>query len=312
MGRQLRRVPLDFSHPIGVKWPGFLNPWYAYRKDCSACGGTGYSPMARLFQDQWYGYVAFDAEEYGAVPLTIDSYTLRESVIQKLKWSQKLADDDGKPDYWTDGGRISFDVAVDREIDRMFGIWSGMWMHQLNQDDVDALVEAGRLHDFTSTWTREDGWKLKDPPYRPTAEEVNAWGMFGMGHDSINSWVCIKARCEREGHPTGCTVCDGSGDHWTPSDAEHNADDWQEEEPPTGNGYQLWETVSEGSPVTPVFAVPERLAEWLVQNDDSVTKDTTFDQWMRFICGDGWAPSNVMVNGRMLSGVKAIGTVKTE
>lgn len=33
-------------------------------------------------------------------------------------------------------------------------------------------------------------------------------------------------------------------------------------DPPVGNGYQLWETTSEGSPISPVFATPEELAEW--------------------------------------------------
>ncbi len=37
---------------------------------------------------------------------------------------------------------------------------------------------------------------------------------------------------------------------------------WQPTEPPTGEGYQLWETVSEGSPISPVFASTEALAAW--------------------------------------------------
>jgi hypothetical protein len=35
-------------------------------------------------------------------------------------------------------------------------------------------------------------------------------------------------------------------------------------DPPTGKGYQMWETVTEGSPVTPVFTNAEDLAHWLV------------------------------------------------
>lgn len=66
-----------------------------------------------------------------------------------------------------------------------------------------------------------------------------------------------------------------------------------EVQPPTGDGYQLWETVSEGSPISPVFATPEELARWLVEpgNDTSITKDTGYEQWLVFIQGDGWAPS---------------------
>lgn len=39
-------------------------------------------------------------------------------------------------------------------------------------------------------------------------------------------------------------------------------------EPPTGDGYQLWETTSEGSPISPIFTTIEELAEWC---EDGVT-----------------------------------------
>lgn len=32
--------------------------------------------------------------------------------------------------------------------------------------------------------------------------------------------------------------------------------------PPVGEGYQLWETTSEGSPISPVFATIDELCEW--------------------------------------------------
>jgi len=36
--------------------------------------------------------------------------------------------------------------------------------------------------------------------------------------------------------------------------------------PPKGDGYQLWETTSEGSPVSPVFASLDGLCEWCEEN----------------------------------------------
>ena len=39
-------------------------------------------------------------------------------------------------------------------------------------------------------------------------------------------------------------------------------EDWQETEPPAGDGYQLWENCSEGSPVSPVFATLDELCAW--------------------------------------------------
>jgi hypothetical protein len=37
-------------------------------------------------------------------------------------------------------------------------------------------------------------------------------------------------------------------------------------DPPEGPGWQLWETTSEGSPISPVFKSPEDLADWCVPN----------------------------------------------
>ena len=33
-------------------------------------------------------------------------------------------------------------------------------------------------------------------------------------------------------------------------------------DPPAGNGYQLWETTSEGAPISPVFATLDELCAW--------------------------------------------------
>ena len=76
-------------------------------------------------------------------------------------------------------------------------------------------------------------------------------------------------------------------------------------DPPTGNGYQLWETTSEGSPLSPVFETPEELAEWLEANNASSFGSMTcsYDQWLEFIKGPGWAPSAIMDKNGLHSGV---------
>lgn len=57
-------------------------------------------------------------------------------------------------------------------------------------------------------------------------------------------------------------------------------------EAPIGEGYQLWETTSEGSPVSPVFDTLEKLCEWCEVNA------TTFgsfraskEEWMSMLSG---------------------------
>ena len=41
---------------------------------------------------------------------------------------------------------------------------------------------------------------------------------------------------------------------------------WTEATVPTGEGYQLWETTTEGSPITPVFASFHELHEYIKKN----------------------------------------------
>jgi len=47
---------------------------------------------------------------------------------------------------------------------------------------------------------------------------------------------------------------------------------WKPTEPPAGPGWQLWETVTEGSPITPVFATQEGLVQHLVDHGDGIRK----------------------------------------
>ena len=55
-------------------------------------------------------------------------------------------------------------------------------------------------------------------------------------------------------------------------------------EPPVGEGYQLWETTTEGSPVSPVFETLEELCIWCevnatVYGDEKASKE----QWMELL-----------------------------
>lgn len=78
-------------------------------------------------------------------------------------------------------------------------------------------------------------------------------------------------------------------------------------EPPAGydyegtKGYQIWETCSEGSPISPVFLKPKDLAKWMVENDDSVTKDTTYGGWLKFIIEEQSVPTCVLSHGKLSS-----------
>lgn len=276
MGREIKRVPFEFDWPIDKVWKGYINPYANMSVGCEHCDDTGSSPQP---------------------------WTPEDAPV----WAFAKRNCERTSDFHGDG-----QDAIRREAERLCRLWNASWSHHLNADDVSALIEDDRLYDFTHTWTKGEGWQLKNPLVIPTPEQVNAWSLCGFGHDAINCFAVIGAECKRLGCDSQCQHCGGKGYTWphvqrgdglTLKQAYEN---WEEKEPPNGDCYQLWETVSEGSPVSPVFDTPERLARWLVENDDSVTRKTTYEQWLKFICGDGWAPSGVMVNGEYKSGVEAM------
>jgi hypothetical protein len=88
-------------------------------------------------------------------------------------------------------------------------------------------------------------------------------------------------------------------------DGEYNCPDYSIPVP-KGNGYQLWETTSEGSPVSPVFETPEELARWLADNNASSfgSQTESYETWLKFIKGPAWAPSMVRDSEGLRSGVK--------
>ena len=86
--------------------------------------------------------------------------------------------------------------------------------------------------------------------------------------------------------PTQCTYCKAAWEH------SLHGPSW-EIKPPAGDGWQLWETVSEGSPISPVFTTPEELARWMVSGRSAWMMPTDYDAALRFITGSGWAPSMV-------------------
>ena len=74
-------------------------------------------------------------------------------------------------------------------------------------------------------------------------------------------------------------------------------------------GYCMYETTSEGSPISPVMDTPEGLARWLADNEASTFGDmtATYEQWLTMIVGPGWAPSMIHTpTTGLTSGVEAV------
>lgn len=84
--------------------------------------------------------------------------------------------------------------------------------------------------------------------------------------------------------------------HGAPPDREYYRP-WADEE---ATWFQVWETVSEGTPVTPPFATQDELVDYLVSNGDEWDERRGNGGWPRTAAerfvGMGWAPSMVVVN----------------
>lgn len=261
MSREVKRVPMDFDWPLKKRWHGYVNPYRVPR--CVPCEGTGRSPEARKFDDQWSGEAPFDPVEYGAKPLTLGHPEIQALARENVRRA---------PHYYGSG-----EAAVRREAGRLFGLFKGSWCHHLIQADVDALLAAGRLCDL-----RRSGAEV-------TPDAVNAWSIRGMGHDAMNQHVCLVARCEREGVERLCASCGGSGEDWPDEESKARCEAWRRTDPPAGAGWQMWETTSEGSPISPVFASPEGLANWLADTKASAFAGAgaSYEVWLRMIQGHG-------------------------
>jgi hypothetical protein len=219
MGREIKRVALDFNWPLNKVWEGFLNPHYTATK-CTSCDGGGYNPATKIIADTWY-----DSENFG------------------VTWRYEYyVDPQGNP--------------ATRPPWKIIGK-SQSWCHDITQDEVDALIRGNRLYDFTHNWKSGEGWTPKDPMPVVTAAQVNEWSQHGFGHDAINCGICVKQRATRLGVYGYCTCCDGEGVIWPSTADKEKYEAWVETPPPEGEGWQVWETVSEGSPVSPVFATAE-------------------------------------------------------
>lgn len=275
MGRTIKRVPLDFDWPLNEPWEGFLNPLYKAR-EC-VCE-HGLSPEGEFMHKQWYGYVPFHPKK----PFGPDHPSVLEFAQRNLNHA---------PEYYGTG-----DYNLRREARRLATIFDGQWSHHLDAEDWQALMDAGRLGN------RSKSAKTPKKTTLPTQEEVdalNASYIHGMGHDSLNCYIVIEEKCKRLGFAYQCALCDGHAAIWDNPEEKAAYEAWEPTEPPTGPGYQFWETVSEGSPISPVFATEEKFLDYLIGEHGYSQKAA------KAFLKSAWVPSAMMVDGVMYPNVEA-------
>lgn len=80
-------------------------------------------------------------------------------------------------------------------------------------------------------------------------------------------------------------------------------------EPEERTHYMMYETVTEGSPISPAFETPEELARWLADNDASAFAGdgASYEDWLATIRVGSTPGSCVIENGVIKSSVQFLG-----
>ncbi len=201
------------------------------------------------------------------------------------------------------------------------------WVGQIAQlalmldEDRDAQQRERPMHPYFDSVPRPYGWRWR-ANVRPSPDIAEfGTGLGGrearfFGHDGIDQWHATKKLIEAAGLDPDtwgiCQECAGRGSVEAYPGQRADAEAWKATEPPTGEGWQLWETVSEGSPVSPVFATAEELAQWLTTPEGGEMagpsrRPMTIEQARGFVDA-GWSPTFIGNAGGLHDGAEYIGT----
>ena len=147
---------------------------------------------------------------------------------------------------------------------------------------------------------------------------------YGDGYQPMHKWSYIESMSEwikeyelwqsgkHEDQPNDCKhYAEWAGN---PPDVYYYFPEWNESDM---TWIQVYETVSEGTPVTPPFATEDELIDYLVQHgdfwDQKRRKENRSgmpcqpwkrDQAEKFVKGSGWMPSGVIVDNKMHTGAE--------
>ncbi len=123
------------------------------------------------------------------------------------------------------------------------------------------------------------------PAYEYIKEYFLRYGT--MNFEGTIEYALTEEYCRRNGYEIFCPHCKGNGVLFINNEIEKLHDEWEKVEPPEGEGYQLWEDTSEGSPQSPVFATLEELCEWCEDNANTFGPYTaTKEEWMQMLSED--------------------------
>jgi hypothetical protein len=228
MGREIKRVAVDFDWPLDKEWDGYVNPYY---KPCPEQNNTCFN-----------GYTAAGG------------------------WLDCICD-----------------------------LIALLYEQALNKPRVGCTYPHPFLEDQPHRVTNSDGMTI--PPSSDLITLLEAFTKTKCVSAYSLASALIKAAGVKEDWGT-CPIC--NGDNIDPTYKE-SYEKWEQTDPPKGEGWQIWETVSHGSPVSPVFATKEELVEYLIEGGDIWDRRRGTGGYSRkqaeAFVNSGWAPSAVIKRG---------------
>jgi len=151
--------------------------------------------------------------------------------------------------------------------------------------------ETRKLHATFRSWapnlTKEEQQKLLEKG--PTLKEIKRLKRRIEGSDTpLIRLLLVEIRAKRKGLWGACSKCGGDQQIQNPNPAVsllyegvHLHNEWKPVEPPTGEGWQLWENQApEGRPVSPVFGSPPELAFWCAHAFDTEFAEEDWFEWI--------------------------------
>lgn len=331
MGRELRRVPLDFDWPQGKVWHGYRNPHY---RKCADCGGYGYTAEYKRFEEFCRRIALVGEQSYIRPDDFVEarprySKPIHEQLMDdmyKARMAQILGHDDF---YEKDTDLPRWPWPEHDPVDTLLKA-AKMTRENLTDTDINVIKRLARtvktnmtypqtlairqegshklmvvpnssfdryVQNYPHPYLLEDGIGDAGENFHKVAIALGARGDRSFGWDGV--WDIMKNIFRTVGLPSYMRKseysdmefetfdwgrCQAGCDDGVAADAIEAYKAWEDFEPPEGEGFQLWETTSEGSPSSPVFKTLEALCEWCASNATTFgSNKASKEQWMQML-----------------------------
>jgi len=252
VGRELKRVPLNFDWPIDKLWPGYVNNLGG---PCPEEGRTCFngSTAAAKWLEAVSGLIALIGEEAASAPYA------EEMKRRGRIWPHPYLEE------WGTAPR----TEMSREANKRVQDSGTNWQTRASQFYIERAADPPKLL-----------------PLTPELIELVS-GLAGSPLESTggnNSYRIEEAIRKAAGVAEGwgrCPACEGHGDD---PEKREVAEAWVRTSPPRGEGFQLWTTTSEGAPKSPVFATLDELCTWCETNATTFASfKATAAEWKKML-----------------------------